>query len=63
MTGISECQAALPQPSLLEKLGTGLLKIVYSWPYKAPMTVEELSFRLREDLGARHDGRPNPLRW
>jgi hypothetical protein len=56
MTTLCECEGA--PPSLLMRLTTAILKVIYAWPYKPPMTVEELSFRLREDLNG-----PRHLRW
>ncbi len=57
MTMTCSNQAA-PSPSLLVRLAEGVLRIVYSWPYKPPLTVEELSYRMREDFGG-----PHHLRW
>ena len=57
MTTLCESQGMAP-PSLMTRLASAILKLVYAWPYKAPMTVEELSFRLREDIGG-----PRHLRW
>ena len=57
MTTLCESEG-MPSPSLLTRLASVLLKLIYAWPYKAPMTVEELSFRLREDISG-----PNHLRW
>ena len=57
MTAICQSQAA-PNPSFLRRLAVSVLGFIYAWPYKPPMTVEELSFRLREDIGG-----PHHLRW